>query len=215
MCSPSDVTQQQTQIPAYRRSVVIATQLQTNEQTKHFREKPPRMAIADRLLSYTTPPNTDSSVPSFRCHSTDSASAQTGHVKAATHRDTALPTQIPMSSPSGVTQQQTQILAYRRSVVIATELRSNKQTPPLRREASAHGSRRPPAQLYYTSEHRFRRTVVYVSFDRFCFRTARSREGSSAQKYYTSNTHSDVKSFRRESKAYTDSCVQTFSRHCN
>ena len=54
MCSPSDVTQQQTQIPAYRRSVVIATELRSNEQTPHFGEKPQRMAVADRLLSYTT-----------------------------------------------------------------------------------------------------------------------------------------------------------------
>ena len=73
----------------------------------------------------------------FTCHSTDSASIKTGHVKAAAHRDTAHPTQIPMSSPSDVTQQQTQILAYRRSVVIATELRSNKQTPTSARSLSA------------------------------------------------------------------------------
>ena len=105
MCSPSDVTQQQTQIPAYRRSVVIATELLSNEQTKHFREKPPRMAVADRLLSYTTPPNTDSGVQSFTYHSTGSASVQPGHVKAAAHRNTTLPTQIPMRSPSDMTQQ--------------------------------------------------------------------------------------------------------------
>ena len=123
------MSQKHTQIPAYRLSVVIATELLSNEETPHFGEKPQRVAVADRLLSYTTPPNTDSSVPSFRCHSTDSASAQTGHVKAAAHRDTALPTQIPMCSPSDVTQQQTQIPAYRRSVVIATELLSNEQTP--------------------------------------------------------------------------------------
>ena len=91
MCSPSDVTQQQTQIPAYRRSVVIATELRSNEQTPHFGEKPQRMAVADRLLSYTTPPNTDSGVQSFTCPATGSASAQPGHVKTAAHRNTTLP----------------------------------------------------------------------------------------------------------------------------
>ena len=119
MCSPSDVTQQQTQILAYRRAVVIATELRSNEQTPHFGEKPQRVAVADRLLSYTTPPNTDSGVQLFTCPATGSASAQPGHVKTAAHRNTTLPiltghkhrdSVLPLQSPVMSRQQRTVIV---------------------------------------------------------------------------------------------------------